>query len=62
MLHPRASGPAGSSGSGALHVRQGPTAAALDGHGEPATGARQAVARTEQGHLMHVMNNKKYLY
>lgn len=36
---PRASGPAGSAGVGPLHVRQGPTAAALDGHGQHTTGA-----------------------
>ena len=46
LCSPRGSGPAGSAGVGALHVRQGPAAAALDGHGEHATGAGGAVART----------------
>lgn len=48
---PRAPGPTGSAGVGSLHVRQGPAAAALDGHGQHTTGAGQTVARTGQGLL-----------
>lgn len=48
---PRASGPTGSAGVGSLHVCQGPAAAALDGHGQHATGTSSTVARTGQGLL-----------
>lgn len=50
----RASGPAGSAGVGSLHVRQGPAAAALDGHGQHTAGAGPTVAQTEKGHLVHI--------
>lgn len=51
MFCPRASGPAGSPGVRPLHVRQRPTAAALDGHGQHTTGAGQTVAQTGPSHL-----------
>lgn len=65
LFSPRAPGPAGSAGVGSLHVRQGPAAAALDGHGQHIAGASQTVAPTGQGHLTPVshkaLNNKIYI-
>ncbi|KAM7381266.1 hypothetical protein PAMA_012217 [Pampus argenteus] len=51
LLSNAVSGSAGSSGFGSLHVRQRHAAAALDGHGQHATGADRTVARTQQGRL-----------
>lgn len=50
----------GSSGVGPLHVRPGPPAAALDGHGQHAAGATHTVAQTQQGYIE--INIHTYIY
>lgn len=49
IVPPRTSSYTGHAGVGPLHVRQGPTATALDGHGQLATGRHQTVAWTGKG-------------
>lgn len=55
-ISPRASGHTGCAGVGPLHVCQGPTATALDGHAQLSAGHHQTVAWTGKGLLKSKCN------